>query len=155
MLPVRGLVEPVCALMLNAMLRKLAWSRSGCLAYITKNAHSIGVVVPQFQTRDGTWNFNRHLDPSFPQQISNVFQTHELVHVSWNPYGSELMIVDEVGRIALCIAYIVLNRLVVTRVISPDPEDGLRSIVGAGWLPHQIRRVSHFTLGWSPVLSLV
>ena len=74
------------------------------------------------------------------QQISTVFRTTDLVHISWNPFGTELMIADEAGKIALCAIFVALNRITILRVMSPDPDDGLRSIVGLSWLP-QIRRV--------------
>ena len=50
------------------------------------------------------------------------------------------MIVDEAGKIALCTPVFAQNRINVGRVISPDPDDGLRTVVGSTWLP-QLKQV--------------
>src|SRR5205809_6551881 len=88
--------------------RKVAWSNFGCIAYVKLDGN--GVVIRNLLCRpeDGKWT----LGGEFPvSQVSPNDDGQQIVHLSWNPSGSELAVVDTLGRLSIYTIYIAVNRL--------------------------------------------
>ena len=97
------------------------------------------MCTPRVHAEDGTWDVDRHTDPMVAQAFrKSIFRDGHIVHVEWSPYGPELAVIDESGRIAICGFSQTVNRIGCnpSGVIEPDPDEGLRSVVGMTWLPH-------------------
>jgi hypothetical protein len=111
--------------------RKVAWSNLGCIAYVKRDGN--GVVIRNLLCRpeDGRWT----LGGEFPvSQVSPNDDGQQIVHLSWNPSGSELAVVDMLGRLSIFTIYIAVNRLNQSRSSIVDQEDDLGAIVGMSWL---------------------
>ena len=111
--------------------RKVAWSKLGCIAYITQGGQGVNIRNLLCRADDGKWT----LSGDYPlNQISSVHEQPSLVHLSWNQTGSELAVVDIFGRISVFSILIAMNRFAVSRSCVVDQEDDLGAIVGLFWL---------------------
>ena len=80
------------------------------------------------------WDTNDYSDPLLRSHISGAYKNSELVHISWSPSGTELLVSDVYGRIAICSIVIAINRLYAAKVLG-DQDDSLNALVGMTWLP--------------------
>ena len=111
--------------------RKVAWSRLGCVAFITGDGRGINVRSVVCGPKDGRWT----LSQGYPTpQVSRVHGGLQLCHLSWNHSGTDLAIVDVLGRISVFTFMTALNRLGATRENISDQEDDLGAVVGLIWL---------------------
>lgn len=58
-------------------------------------------------------------------------------HLSWSPTGTELAVIDAVGRVSILTTYAALNKPGVVRNCSIDNVDDLNGVVGCFWLNTQ------------------
>jgi mediator of RNA polymerase II transcription subunit 16 len=120
--------------------RKVAWSNLGCIAYVKRDGN--GVIIRNLLCRpeDGRWT----LGGEFPisQAVPND-DGQQIVHLSWNPSGSELAVVDTLGRLSIFTIYIAVNRLSLSRSGVVDQEDDLGAIVGMSWLNIERMVIDH------------
>lgn len=80
--------------------------------------------------KDGQWKLSEdYLD----EQVSTVHSDHQIVHLSWNPTGNDIAIVDVFGQISIFMVQIPLNRIHVSRKCVIDP-DNLSAVVSLKWL---------------------
>ena len=111
----------------------------GCVAYIAHDDLSVNVRNLYCEPEDGQWG----LSADHPvEQVSATVDKHRLAHVSWNPSGSDLAVIDIFGRISIFTIVIAMNRLTITRRSVADSEDDLNAVVGITWLKPQDRMVS-------------
>ena len=78
--------------------------------------------------------------------LTPVTETHGgnlLVHLSWNESGSEMAVVDCLGRISIYSISIALNSITGVRQAHFDSSDDSNQIVGMMWLNTQ-RMVSFY-----------
>jgi mediator of RNA polymerase II transcription subunit 16, fungi type len=114
----------------NRLARKLAWSRLGCIAWISSDGLRVSVRYLLCRPTDGSWVLS---DDNLLLSIGDHGH-HVLVHLSWNEAGSDLAIVDSSGRVSIYAVSIGLNNLVVQRQAILDPDDEGGQIVGMMWL---------------------
>lgn len=109
----------------------MAWSKLGCIAYITYGGQGVSIRNLLCRPEDGKWT----LSGDYPlNQFSSVHEQQTLVHLSWNQTGSELAVVDICGRISIFSILIAMNRFAVSRSCVLDQEDDMGAIVGLSWL---------------------
>lgn len=81
--------------------------------------------------QDGQWKLSENY---LEEEVSTVHSDHQIVHLSWNPIGNDIAIVDVFGQISIFSIVIPLNRIYVSRKCAIDPEDHLSAVVGLKWL---------------------
>lgn len=123
--------------------RKVAWSKLGCIAYISPDGQRVNVRHLQCQPSDGKWVLSDD-SPLFP--VTEAHGGHPLVHLCWNESGSDLAVVDSSGRVSIYSILIALNSIAGLRQAAFDPDDDGSQIVGMMWLNIQ-RSVSTYPLG--------
>lgn len=129
----------IVSLLFNLTLpRKIAWSRLGCVAYISQDASRVNVRHLQCQKSDGKWTLS---DETPLNQVADAHDGHSLVHLCWNESGSELAIADTSGRVSIYSIPIALNSVNGARQAAFDAADDGAQIVGMTWL-NQNRSVS-------------
>ena len=104
------------------------------MAYITEDLKQIRLASLRCRRQDAKWDVNDYSDPLLKSNIINAYKNSELVHLSWSPSGSELLVSDVHGRIAICTVVVAINRLFVAKTIG-DQDDNLNALVGMIWLP--------------------
>lgn len=114
--------------------RKIAWSRLGCIAYISRDGLTVNVRYLHCQPSDGKWCLSEDT-PLFP--VTEAHGSHPLVHICWNESGSELAVVDSSGRVSIYSISIALNSIAGQRQAAFDPDDEINQVVGMMWLNTQ------------------
>ena len=113
------------------MFRKIAWSKLGCIAYTTHDGHGVSIRNLLCSPDDGQWKLS---EERMEGEVSAVHSDHQIVHLSWNPAGNDLAIIDVFGQISIFSVLVALNRLNLSRECVIDPEENLSSVVGLKWL---------------------
>lgn len=124
---------------LTDKIRKVAWSRLGCVAYISPDGVRVNVRHLQCRSLDGKWQLSEH------SSLAAVTETHggsQLTHLCWNETGSELAVVDCLGRVSIYSLSMALNCVTGLRQASFDSGDDSSQIVGMMWL-NTSRSVRH------------
>ena len=92
----QGMLPRLYELQDSSCCQKVAWSKSGCVANITSQGHS---VTLQVCVRDAP-----HRAPTLSQPVSldvgSHFEDDVIVHLCWSSSGTELAIVGASGRVA-------------------------------------------------------
>ncbi|KAH0564742.1 hypothetical protein GP486_001870 [Trichoglossum hirsutum] len=127
----KGLIQRLDELRSSGCNQKVAWSNLGCIAYVKRDGN--GVIIRNLLCRpdDGRWTLGGEFPVS--QAVPND-EGQQIVHLSWNPAGSELAMVDTLGRLSIFTIYVAVNRLSLCRSGVVDQEDDLGVIVGMSWL---------------------
>ncbi|MCJ1266503.1 mediator complex subunit [Lobaria immixta] len=127
----KGLLQCVDDLRLSGCCQKIAWSKFGCIAYITHDGRRVNLRHLLCDPQDGQWKLS---ETYLEEEVSTVHSDHQIVHLSWNPIGNDIAIVDVFGQISIFSVFILLNRIHVSRKCAIDPEDHLNAVVGLKWL---------------------
>lgn len=120
------------------LVRKIAWSKIGCLAYLSKDRRSVILQHLACEPSTGQWTLSKQ----YP--LHDIRATHgaiDLVHLSWSHLGNELAVIDVLGRISVHMMVLALNRMTCVKRCNQDPEDDLSSAVGFMWLHSENRHV--------------
>ncbi|KAL4941327.1 hypothetical protein BDV06DRAFT_229775 [Aspergillus oleicola] len=136
----KGLAQRLDEMRLVGCCQKIAWSRLGCIAYISQDSLRVNVRHLQCQQSDGKWVLS---DETPLNQITDAHDGHALVHLCWNESGSELAIADSSGRVSICSIPVALNSINGSRQAAFDVDDDGSQIVGMMWL-NQHRSVHSF-----------
>lgn len=126
----------------------MAWSKSGCVAYITPDGYAVNVRTFKRDIDTGKWGLGEDATLDIPPE----YQGCELVHVSWNHLGTDLVVTDAIGRLLIFNARFVLDRMVLMKTDASVPESEWSPIVGMHWLaiyPHEHKN----TIAWSATAS--
>lgn len=126
------------------LYRKVAWSRLGCIAYISRDGSRVNARYLHCRPSDGRWTLSD--DTPFPP-VTEAHGGQTLVHICWNETGTELAVVDSSGRVSIYSISIALNSIAGQRQASFDPDDEANQIVGMMWL-NTHRSVCYFH--WFP-----
>lgn len=111
--------------------RKISWSKSGCVASITRDGRGVNLRAFQRNPVDGRWI----LGDEAPLHIPSVHEEFPLVHVSWGHLGVDLAVVDAAGRILVYTAAQAADRMKLSREPFSDHESESNALVGLHWLP--------------------
>ena len=80
---------------------------------------------------DGKWTLSKE----YPiHQIQALHEGYLLEHLSWSYSGSDLAIIDTMGRLSIFSVAIVSNQMSPSRSCLVDQEDDLSAISGMSWL---------------------
>ncbi|KAJ5880877.1 Mediator of RNA polymerase II transcription subunit 16 [Penicillium subrubescens] len=129
--PTKGLAQCLDEMRLLGCRQKVAWSRLGGIAYIASDGVRVFVRNLQSRSSNGKWV----LSDEFP--LGPVTEAHggnQLVHLSWNDAGSELAVVDCLGRVSIYSVFMALNNITGLRQATYDSSDDSNQIVGLMWL---------------------
>lgn len=114
--------------------RKVAWSRLGCVASISSDGLRVGVRHLRSSAPDGKWGLSEETPLT---AVSETHHGNQLVHLSWNETGSEIAVVDCMGRLSIFSISIAMNSITGVRTASIDSGDDSNQIVGLMWLSTQ------------------
>ncbi|GCB22497.1 mediator of RNA polymerase II transcription subunit 16 [Aspergillus awamori] len=131
--PARGLAQRLDEMRLLGCCQKIAWSKLGCIAYISQDSLRVKVRHLQCRPSDGKWVLSDET-PLMP--ITEAHGGHALTHLSWNEAGSDLAVVDVTGRVSVYHIPFALNSVNGLRQPAFSPDDGSQ-IVGMMWLNTQ------------------
>ncbi|KAF2145598.1 uncharacterized protein K452DRAFT_264768 [Aplosporella prunicola CBS 121167] len=129
--PLRGLSQRLNELQESGCCQSISWSRSGCIASITRDGHGVNLRAFQRNPSDGKWA----LGDEVPLPIHTVHDEFPIVHVSWGHLGVDLAVIDAAGRILIFTAEPALDRMRLSRDNFTDQETETGAIVGLHWLP--------------------
>ncbi|KAF2430482.1 hypothetical protein EJ08DRAFT_235033 [Tothia fuscella] len=123
--------------------QKIAWSRMGCLASISKDGRSVDIYTFVRDTKTGNWNLSKAI-PIWP-----LFdEMHHVVHISWSYMGTELAMVGSSGRIVIYTNASALGSMSRARQHANDLDDDLSALVGLHWF-HIFPHIQKSPIVWS------
>ncbi|PKY07581.1 mediator of RNA polymerase II transcription subunit 16 [Aspergillus campestris IBT 28561] len=131
--PNKALSHRVDEMRLSGCCQKLAWSRQGCVAYVSADATKVNLRYLHCQPVDGKWDLSDDNPSTLPMETS---PGHVVVHLSWNELGSDLAVVESSGRVSIFSIGIALNSVNAYRP-AVDPDDDSAQVVGMMWLNSQ------------------
>ncbi|KAB8271841.1 mediator of RNA polymerase II transcription subunit 16 [Aspergillus minisclerotigenes] len=134
----KGLAQRLDEMRLLGCCQKIAWSKQGCIAYISQDTLRVNLRHLECRPSDGKWVLS---DDTPLHPVAEAHGGQPLVHLCWNEIGSELAVVDSSGRVSIYNIAISLNSLAGQRQAAFDPVDDAAQIVGMMWL--NIQRSVH------------
>ncbi|PYI12583.1 mediator of RNA polymerase II transcription subunit 16 [Aspergillus sclerotiicarbonarius CBS 121057] len=129
----KGLAQRLDEMRLLGCCQKIAWSKLGCIAYISQDSMRVNVRHLQCRPSDGKWVLS---DETPLMSATEAQGGHGLAHLSWNESGSDLAVVDLSGRISIYHIPFALNSGNGLRQHAFASDDGAQ-IVGMMWLNTQ------------------
>ncbi|KAF7719404.1 Uncharacterized protein PECH_004899 [Penicillium ucsense] len=127
----KGLAQCIDEMRLLGCRQRIAWSRLGAIAYISADGLRVCVRNLQSSPSDGTWG----LSDEFPlAPVTEAHSGNQLLHLSWSDAGSELAVVDSMGRVSIYSIFMALNNITGLRQATYDSGDDSNQIVGLMWL---------------------
>ncbi|KAF4540499.1 Mediator complex subunit Med16 [Lasiodiplodia theobromae] len=142
--PLKRLAQRLDELGESGCCQKISWSKSGCVASITRDGRGVNLRAFQRNPVDGRWI----LGDEAPLHIPSVHEEFPLVHVSWGHLGVDLAIVDAAGRILVYTAAQAADRMKLSREPFSDHESESNALVGLHWLPVSPQQVKYHMI-WS------
>ncbi|OJD37608.1 mediator of rna polymerase ii transcription subunit 16 [Diplodia corticola] len=142
--PVKRLAQRLDELGESGCCQKIAWSKSGCVASITRDGRGVNLRAFQRNPVDGKWI----LGDEAPLHIPSVHEEFPLVHVAWGHLGVDLAVVDAAGRILVYTAAQAADRMKLSREPFSDHESESNALVGLHWLPVAPQQVKYHMI-WS------
>ncbi|KAF2797604.1 hypothetical protein K505DRAFT_298116 [Melanomma pulvis-pyrius CBS 109.77] len=128
--PITGLARRLDDLSASGCCQKIAWSKNGCVAYISSDGYGVNLRVFCRNAATGKWDLGKdtELDTS-PGEDEFPF-----VHLSWSHLGNELAVMDSAGHVLIFSCSLVLDRMTYMRADSIQPEPEVAAVVGMHWL---------------------
>lgn len=116
---------------LTDLLRSIAWSKWGSIASVAPNGAVLEFRNLRCSSENGDWSLS---EPTLTHQLSPELDGGPIKHLCWGPTGSELAVIDSVGRITILSLFSSLNKPTLSRQCQVDPVDDLHGVVGCYWL---------------------
>lgn len=110
--------------------RKIAWSKNGCVAYITPDGYAINLRVFSRDPTTGKWD----LCKDTPLEIPHGHDDLPFVHLSWSHLGNDLAVMNAAGHVMIFSCNMALDRMTYTRADASQPEAEMDAVVGLHWL---------------------
>jgi len=112
--------------------RSIAWSKWGSIASISANGLTLELRNLRCNPSDGDWGLS---EPTLTQAAAMNMEG-PLKHLAWSPTGSELAVIDNLGRVTILGIFASLNKpsSPIIRSCQTDAADDLHRIVGCYWL---------------------
>ena len=126
---VKGLAYRLDELSANGSCQKIAWSKSGCVAYITPDGHSVKLRVFSRDPATGTWDLGRDATVELPRQ-----DDFQYVHLTWSHLGNDIAVVDAAGHVSILTCTMALDRMTLMRADITQPDNEMDAVVGMHWL---------------------
>ncbi|KAF2198211.1 hypothetical protein GQ43DRAFT_443542 [Delitschia confertaspora ATCC 74209] len=134
--PIKGLVRRLDELQTSGCCQKIAWSNSGCIAYITPDGHGVNLKAFMRNPATDKWEFGKDTSLTLPHSQHDF----PIVHLSWSHLGTDLAVINSAGRLIMFTAAFALDRMILARQHFVDQEDEMGAVVGLHWLsilPHE------------------
>lgn len=80
--------------------------------------------------QNGQWRMSNEY---FIDDLPQVHNEHQVVHLSWSHAGTEIAIVDVFGQISIYNVFLAINRLTAMRRCTLD-QDNLSAVIGLMWV---------------------
>ncbi|KAF8474729.1 mediator complex, subunit Med16 [Kalaharituber pfeilii] len=129
--PPRILQEKLEELRLSGCNQLISWSKLGCIAYVTPDKTGVESRHIMCNPKDGRWI----LSEAYPvPHVARIHEGQQIVHISWNTMGTELAVIDVLGRVSFFSVYMSVNVLQCAWGQLTDQEDDLGGLVGFWWL---------------------
>jgi mediator of RNA polymerase II transcription subunit 16 len=107
----------------------VAWSKNGCVAYISPDGYSIKLKIYFRDADSGKWDLGKDI----PIEVPRGHDEYPFVHLSWS-YGPDLAVVDAAGRVMVFSCSMALDRMLYSRADVAHPEAEVDGVVGMHWL---------------------
>lgn len=113
--------------------RAVAWSKWGSIASIAQGGTSLELRNLRCHPENGTWALS---EPSSTPALTMASDgtVQPLKHLCWSPTGSDLAVIDAVGRVSILDVFSSLNKPSLRRDCRLDPADDSYAVVGCYWL---------------------
>ncbi|KAF2639884.1 hypothetical protein P280DRAFT_454076 [Massarina eburnea CBS 473.64] len=128
--PVKGLEERLDELSTSGCCSRIAWSKSGCVAYITPDRYAVHLRVFSRDTSTGKWDLGK----ATPIDIPVSYDEYPFLHVSWSNLGNDLAVINAAGQVMIFTCSMVLDRMTFMRSDLTQPEVDMDKVVGMHWL---------------------
>jgi hypothetical protein len=115
---------------LTTVYRKIAWSKNGCVAYITPDGVAVHLKVFSRDIETGKWDLGKDVPLEVPQGRDNF----PFVHLSWSHLGNDLAVMDAAGRVLIFSCAMALDRMQYIKAELAHPEAEADSVVGLHWI---------------------
>lgn len=110
--------------------RKIAWSKNGCVAYITPDGAAVRLKVFSRDIKTGKWGLGKDVPLDIPQGREHF----PFVHLSWSHLGNDFVVVDAAGRVLNFSCAMALDRMQYFKAELAHPEAEADGVVGLYWL---------------------
>ncbi|KAF2034910.1 hypothetical protein EK21DRAFT_97118 [Setomelanomma holmii] len=141
---VKGLARRIDDLGASGCCQKIAWSKNGCVAYISPDGHTINLKVFARDAETGKWDLRKDV----PLEVPQGREEFPFVHLSWSHLGNDLAVMDAAGRVMVFSCAMALDRMHFIRAELAHPEAEVDSVVGMHWLAiHPYEAKNH--IAWS------
>lgn len=130
----KGLAKRLDEMRLSGCCQKIAWSRQGCIAYVSQDGLRVNIRHLRCQPSVGKWVLS---DETSSLPVTEAHGGLPLVHLLWNETGSELAVLDSSGRLSIYTITTALNQIAGQRQATFDPDDDGNQVVGIMWLNAQ------------------
>jgi mediator of RNA polymerase II transcription subunit 16 len=128
--PVKGLARRLDELSASGCTQKIAWSKNGCVAYITPDGHVVNLRVFSRDPESGKWDLGKDTQLEIPRGHDDF----QYVHLSWSHLGNDLAIMDAAGHVSIFSGAMALDRMTFMRADLSKPEAEMDAVVGLHWL---------------------
>jgi mediator of RNA polymerase II transcription subunit 16 len=108
----------------------MAWSKSGCVAYIAPGGKAVHLRVFSRDSSTGKWDLGADSLIEIPPGHSD----YPFVHISWSHLGNDLAIVNSAGHLMVFTCAMALDRMSFTKLEPGPPETDSDAVVGMHWL---------------------
>ncbi|KAF2266920.1 hypothetical protein CC78DRAFT_566632 [Lojkania enalia] len=127
---VKGLARRLDELSTSGCCQKIAWSKNGCVAYITPDGYAVNLRVFSRDLSTGKWD----LSADTPLELPQTQDEFQYVHVSWSHLGNDLAVADAAGHVMIFSCAMALDRMTFIRADITQPEAEMDAVVGMHWL---------------------
>jgi mediator of RNA polymerase II transcription subunit 16 len=110
--------------------RKIAWSKNGCVAYISADGDAVNLKVFSRDAENGKWDLRKDV----PLEVPQGREQFPFVHLSWSHLGNDLAVMDAAGRVMVFSCAMALDRMHFIRAELAHPEAEVDGVVGMHWL---------------------
>jgi len=128
--PVKGLARRIDELGSSGCCQRIAWSKNGCVAYISPDGYAARLKVFHRDAETAQWDLGMDVPLEFPP--NGV--VYPLVHLSWSHLGNDLAVMNEAGHVMVFSCAMALDRLQCIPVEVAHPESEADPVVGLHWL---------------------
>ncbi|KAI5302229.1 hypothetical protein KEM56_000899 [Ascosphaera pollenicola] len=131
----KGLAERIDALKSSGCTRKIAWSKQGILAYVSKDGLRVLIRYLQCNKADGQWRLSDEMRVLPVQETIGRPVGRPIVHISFSETGFDLLLIDSSGGFHIFYSNsVIMNVWSRTVVVPPDADSDTAQPVGFAWL---------------------
>ncbi|KAF2131642.1 hypothetical protein P153DRAFT_429890 [Dothidotthia symphoricarpi CBS 119687] len=128
--PVKGLAGRIDELGTSGCCQKIAWSKNGCVAYITPDGYTVNLKVFSRDATTGKWDLGKDVHLEIPEGRDD----YQFVHLYWSHLGNDLAVMDAAGRVMIFSCAMALDRMQFIRTELAQSESEVDGVVGMHWL---------------------